>query len=263
MIKKSIPTYWLLILLLGLNFLSVNTAFGGLPNQLMVEDGRPELLFFDAKSGNPLRDATIALEGLGTFRTDSLGVITIPVLKDGVSTFHFSKDGYVSANYEIKFRKGILFFNRFSVCPLMEKGTIRIVLDWGKEPIDLDLHLVRENYYHVSYLTTRVSDGSAQLDRDDKNSFGPETITLSKIDNKAIYNCYVIDYTNQARNNSRILLNSRSVVRIYENNALSKTIPICRSVRNNKWLVFQIVNGAVTFKKCKIKSGWIEDLYFR
>jgi hypothetical protein len=219
------------------------------------------LVFFDAKTGNPVSDASITIANSVEYSSDLLGRVIFDRLPDGNHNFHFSKEGYVSADYTIEIKKGDIFFNRFSVCPLTELGTMRIVLDWDKAPADLDLHLVRENYYHVSYLITKVGDGSAQLDRDDKNSYGPETITVSKIDKKAIYTCYVIDFTNQASNSSRIFMKSKAVIRIYNNNALTHTIPICNNVKNNKWVAFQIINGELTFKKCKFKPEWMQGLY--
>ena len=226
-----------------------------------IGPGKMLLLFFDAKTGNPICDASISLGDSVEYNSDLLGRVLLDRLPDGKHSFHFSKDSYVSADYEIDIKKGNVFFNRFSVSPLTEIGTMRIVLDWDKAPADLDLHLVRENYYHVSYLITKVGDGSAQLDRDDKNGYGPETITLSKIDKKAIYTCYVIDFTNQTSNNSRIFMNSKAVIRIYSNNKLTHTIPICKNIRNNKWLAFQIINGELTFKKCKFKPEWMQGLY--
>jgi hypothetical protein len=260
---KSIYQIILLLLLFPAILLAQDTTAIATepPIPAEVGAGKLVLLFFDAKTGNPVSDASISIGNSAEFSSDLLGKVFIDKLTDGLYTFSFSKDGYVSANYEIRVKKGVIFFNRFSVCPLTENGTIRIVLDWDKAPADLDLHLVRENYYHVSYLITKVGDGSAQLDRDDKNGYGPETITISKIDKKAVYTCYVLDFTNQASSNSRAFMNSKAVIRIYSNNKLAHTIPICKRIKNNKWPAFQIINGEITFKKCKLKPEWIEDIY--
>ena len=67
---------------------------------------------------------------------------------------------------------GTIFWNRFTVSPNIEMGSIRIVLDWDKKPKDLDAHFVKEGDYHISYHNMKVSDdGSARLDRDDQNGF--------------------------------------------------------------------------------------------
>jgi hypothetical protein len=259
---KSIIQIILLILLFPAILLAQDSAAIA-PDSTLKEmgPGKLVLLFFDAKTGNPLCDGTITIGNSPAYRSDLLGRVIFDRLPDGIHTLHFYKDGYVSADYEIKIKKGVLYFNRFSVSPLTENGTIRIVLEWDKAPADLDLHFVRENYYHVSYLITKVGDGSAQLDRDDKNAYGPETVTISKIDKKAIYSCYVVDFTNQASNNSRVFMNSKAQIRIYSNNKLTHTIPICKNIKNNKWVAFQIINGEITFKKCRSKPEWLEDLY--
>jgi hypothetical protein len=259
---KSITQIILLLLLFPTILLaqdSLAIAKEAIPTEIGA--GKMLLLFFDAKTGNPVSDASITIGNSPEYSSDLLGRVIFDRLPNGNHTFKFSKDGYVSADYEINIKKGSIYFNRFSVCPISENGVTRIILDWDKAPADLDLRLVRENYYHVSYLITKVGDGSAQLDRDDKNGYGPETITLSKIDKKAIYSCYVLDFTNQASNNSRIFMNSKAQIRIYSNNKLTHTVPISKSIKNNKWLAFQIINGEITFKKCKFKPEWMEDLY--
>jgi uncharacterized protein YfaP (DUF2135 family) len=125
-------------------------------------------------------------------------------------------------------------------------GALRIVLDWDKSPADLDLHLVKSGGYHISYHNTIVaSDGSAQLDRDDQDGYGAETITINRTDNNAVYTCYVHDYSNSSKNNSRYLSRSKAVVRVYNNNELTDTFYIPRDVKGNKWTVFQIRNATV------------------
>lgn len=262
MINKSISQLILLLLFFPALLLAQDSlALVTEPTPKEIGSSKMLLVFFDAKTGNPLSEASITIANSIEYSSDLLGRVIFDRLPDGKHSFHFSKEGYVSADYEIEVKKGNIFFNRFSVSPLTEIGTIRIVLDWDKAPADLDLHLLRENYYHVSYLITKVGDGSAQLDRDDKNSYGPETITVSKIDKKAIYTCYVIDFTNQSSSSSRIFMNSKAVIRIYNNNMLTHTIPICNNVKNNKWIAFQIINGELTFKKCKFKPEWMQGLY--
>ncbi len=68
----------------------------------------------------------------------------------------------------------------------MKVGSIRIILDWDKSPNDLDAHLVKDGDYHISYRNKRVADdGAAQLDRDDMNGYGPETITINNVESNS------------------------------------------------------------------------------
>ena len=170
------------------------------------------LRFFDALTGDPVDGATIAIENVGQFTTDLAGKIQFDVVKDDVYYFNFSKEGYVKAKYKFEVVAETIFFNRYTVSPVTKLGAIRIVLDWDRRPSDLDLHVIKEGSYHISYRNTRVSaDRTAQLDRDDVDGYGPETITMNKADEAAIYTCFVQDYTNQTNPDSRAL-DRKSVV---------------------------------------------------
>lgn len=209
-------------------------------------DGKLTLRFFDANTGDPVSDAKITIEGLGNFTSDLRGKVLFDKQKDGKYVFQFHKNGYVSATYEFEVIEETLFFNRYSVCPITELGALRIVLDWDKSPADLDLHLVKTGSYHISYHNSITTvDGSAQLDRDDQDGYGPETITINKTDNNAIYTCYVCDFTHSKKNHSRSLSGSKAIVRVYNNNVLTDTFYIPRDVTGNKWSVFQIRQGMV------------------
>ncbi|MBK6681726.1 MAG: hypothetical protein IPG53_17880 [Ignavibacteriales bacterium] len=83
---------------------------------------------------------------------------------------------------------GTIIRNRYSISPKMPLGYLRVVLDWGDSPRDLDAHLVKTNGYHISYRNMMVSaDGVAKLDRDDLDGQGPETITATSIDKNGEY----------------------------------------------------------------------------
>lgn len=214
--------------------------------QTEVNDGKFTLRFFDAKTGQPVGDASVSIANVGDYSTDMVGKVTFDKLKDGKYAFRFSKQGYISAVYEFEVIAESVFYNRFSVCPRSELGALRIVLDWDKSPADLDLHLVKEGGYHISYRNrAEAVDGSARLDRDDQDGYGPETITLSRTDNNASYTCYVHDYTNQSANHINKLSRSKAVVRVYNNNELTDTFYIPKEMKGNKWTVFRIQQGEV------------------
>lgn len=64
----------------------------------------------------------------------------------------------------------------------MPGADIRVVLTWGLEPDDLDAHLSGPicgtvDRFHVSYLDKNPVP-YADLDRDDADGYGPETITI-------------------------------------------------------------------------------------
>ena len=245
---KKIIWSLLLVLLTPLCVLGQYTKMLDVLEDTQTEqtDGKFTLRFFDAKTGQVVNDASISIQGVGDFTSDLTGKVLIDKLKDAKYAFKFSKPGYVSAVYEFEVVVETIFFNRFSVCPITEMGALRVILDWDKSPNDLDLHLVKEGVYHISFHNTvATSDGNARLDRDDQDGYGAETITLNKGDNNAIYTCYVHDYSHSTANQSRGLSRSKAVVRVYRNNELTDTFYVPKDKKGNKWSVFQILKGDI------------------
>jgi uncharacterized protein YfaP (DUF2135 family) len=86
------------------------------------------------------------------------------------------------------------------VTPLGNATDMYIVLTWGANPRDLDSHLIVPGfgtdvaYYNHGSLT---SPPYAQLDIDDTNGFGPETITLTQV-LPGQYTYYVHHYSGSA-----------------------------------------------------------------
>jgi hypothetical protein len=127
---------------------------------------------------------------------------------------------------------------------------VRIVLKWGAFPRDLDAHFVKENGYHISYKKKHFNvDGSATLDHDDRDGYGPETITINNIDTNATYLFFVRDYSDRRNSNSNALARSGATVKVY---TTTTDIPIVYNVpldlNGNIWKVFKIVNGVIVNK---------------
>jgi len=215
--------------------------------QTEQNDGKFTLRFFDALTGNGVDDARIEIINQGEYTTDAAGKILFNMLPEGIYYFKFSKKGYIAAQYKFEVVANTIFFNRFTVSPRTELGAVRIVLDWDQSPADLDLHLIKAGAYHISYRNKINSgDGAAQLDRDDTDSYGPETITINRTDNEAVYFCSVVDYTNLSKSNSTALSKSKAVVRIYNNNELQDTFYVPLSKTGKNWQVFKITKGNIT-----------------
>ncbi len=83
-------------------------------------------------------------------------------------------------------------------------GNFRIVLTWGETPKDVDAHLytpsISGQAYHIFYRSACRGDRDAppyaDLDIDDRNSFGPETITIAQFA-PGTYNYIVHNYGGQ------------------------------------------------------------------
>jgi hypothetical protein len=211
-----------------------------------LESGKLVIRLINAETGGPVDSATISIEGIGKFTSDGRGRVLINPANDKTYSMSFSKKGFISATYDLEIVAGTIFNNHFSVSPLFEFGALRVVLDWGKNPADLDAHLVKEGDYHISYQNMKLSaDGSARLDRDDRQGFGPETITVKQVDNKAVYVCYIKNFTNSRSPKSKALSKSSAKVRLYRDNTLIKTYSVPTDKKGTTWRVFTIENGKI------------------
>lgn len=208
------------------------------------EEGLFSLRFSDAENDDPVKDATITINGVGTYTTDAQGLVRFPKQKDGKYNFTFKKDGYIAADFTFEIVAEMIYFNRFSVSKLMDLGQIRIVLDWSSSPKDLDIHLEKAGEYHIAYHHMRVSnDRTARLDRDDMDGQGPETITITDVDENASYNCYVHDYSNRNNTSSKKLSKSKGRISVYHNNRLEFTLDVPTEKEGTRWDTFQLNNG--------------------
>jgi hypothetical protein len=221
----------------------------GIVNRLLKlkMDGLIPMRFGNALDNSPITGARVSIEGIGDFVTNSEGIISFPERDDGFFTLVVSKAGFITTAINFEIKLNTVFNNRYSVSPSMRGEYVRIVLDWGERPADLDLHVEKQGGYHISYWSMHsAEDGTANLDRDERNSFGPETITITETDLDKVYEVYVIDYSNLERGASRELSQSGAVVRVYGRDQLLNTFTVPQNRSGNRWDVFRIVRGAVT-----------------
>lgn len=115
---------------------------------------------------------------------------------------------------------------------------LRIVLDWGSTPADLDSHLSYAGS-HVSYSTKRGP--GAILDVDDVNGFGPETITITQKQAGTKYVYAVHNFTDgDRRGTTAISQVSLAKVFVYIGSSLVRTFRPPPTKVGNTWIVFGI-----------------------
>lgn len=120
----------------------------------------------------------------------------------------------------------------------------RVVLNWGKTPLDLDLHTVYEDS-HVFFAKKNGSD--AFLDVDDTNSYGPETITINKRHNGAKYVFAIHNYSAGGRYGTDALSASQAKVFVYVGESLIKSYYVPTGKKGALWVLFALDDtGALT-----------------
>ncbi|WMY72546.1 tetratricopeptide repeat protein [Buttiauxella selenatireducens] len=135
----------------------------------------------------------------------------------------------------------------YALSPAM-KGldSMRVVLSWGRTPSDLDSHMV----YPGNHLFFSHKEGrNGNLDVDDIDSYGPETITLTKRENGQSYIYAVHDFSDREQPGTMNLSASQAKVFVYVGESLVRTYYIPTGKAGNLWTVFRVN-----------KNGDIEDI---
>lgn len=115
---------------------------------------------------------------------------------------------------------------------------MRIVLNWGNTPADLDSHLAYKNN-HV-FFSNKEGD-QASLDVDETNGYGPETITLTSKKPGVKYLYAIHNYSEGDRRGSTSLSNqSKAKVFVYIGDSLVRTFQPPKGRVGNTWIVFGI-----------------------
>jgi hypothetical protein len=212
-----------------------------------ADEGLLTLRFSDAETGDPVAKASVTINEVGDFTSDGLGLVRFPIPeKDGTYVVHVERDGYITVDFPIEIVAQTLFYNRFSLSKKMPIGQLRVVLEWDKKPADLDAHFIKESDYHISYRNmTTSADGIARLDRDDRDGYGPETITAKNIDERSTYRFYVYDYTNKDKSSADKLSLSKANIKVYGDNKLIESFQIPTDTEGIYWQVFTITDGQI------------------
>lgn len=249
--SKISPVFRLILIVMVL--LLINNAWGQKPQRSMEDEfaelgGELTLNFFNAMDSKPIVNGAVWIEKVGEFVTNEEGKARFPIpTEDGFYKVIFKKEGFIETHFKIEVTAGTMFFDRISISPALTAGAVRVVLDWSAEPRDLDAHLVKIGNYHISYHDKRVSDDkTVMLDRDDTDGYGPETITINKIDVNGQYVFFVHDYTNQNKANSTALSKSKAHVRVYYAGQLLYNWSVPLNTKGFCWEVFRIQQGNIT-----------------
>jgi uncharacterized protein YfaP (DUF2135 family) len=120
----------------------------------------------------------------------------------------------------------------------------RVVLNWGRTPLDLDLHAVYEDS-HVFFSQKQGKD--AFLDVDDTTSYGPETITVNKRHPGTKYVFAIHNYSAGGQYGTDALSTSQAKVFVYVGESLIKSYYVPTKKKGALWVLFALDDtGALT-----------------
>lgn len=126
----------------------------------------------------------------------------------------------------------------YAISPVMTSlDGMRVVLSWGKNPADLDSHLMFPGG-HIYF--DRKEGRDANLDVDDTDSFGPETVTIAKKHFGDTYTYAVQDYSNKDQPYGTALSASSAKVFVYVGSSLVRSYSVPVGKQGNIWTVFKL-----------------------
>ena len=126
----------------------------------------------------------------------------------------------------------------YALSPVMRNlDGLRVVLTWGQTPADLDSHISYPGN-HIYFASKKGTD--ANLDVDDTDSFGPETITLDRKHAGETYVYSVHNFTDLNRPETIALSTSEAKVFVYVGQSLVRTYYVPTGQVGNLWTVFRI-----------------------
>lgn len=243
---------------------SSSTTTGGVSGKITV-----------ASNGNDLAGATVYIVGLQsatTTTTQNDGTYSITSVDAGSYTLHVEKTGYVTQEVSITITAGSTTTNTnlSMLTAAYSADKYVITLTWSDSPEDLDARLylgdnaVSANVTEVYWNNTGDTDGTldsapyAGLDTDDRDGYGPETISI-KLNGGGTGPYYSLRdhrfYVNNYSGGTDKLKSSQAVVRVYKDSTLVKTYSVPTTGTGNYWHVFDLDSSGNFTDVNTIQSG--------
>lgn len=181
---------------------------------------------------------------LDVISTDADGnySVTLPV---GNYTMYAEKEGYIANSVNIVVQEEDTPGQNGTITPEISDEKIRVVLRWNIEPRDLDSHIIGTlssgSRFNVFYSHRSEYDGNTEvcnLDYDDTDSEGPETITLNPTTNQPYY-YFVHRYEGEGT-----LASSGAGVKVYQGQERIAEYYVPTNLgAGDCWNVFAFANG--------------------
>ena len=207
------------------------------------------LSFKDAVDCKPIDKLTVSL-GEQTFSSDERGFLTLPIeafeeIDDEDLFIKVTRKGYIPLKTNLRVRLGTVIDKRFLMSKDLPINNVRFVLQWGDLPQDLDLHLLAKDW-HISFRDKKNVPKKARLDKDALRGYGPETITMERIDSGAEYTLYVDNFSVGDD------INNEAIVYVYANNRLEKVVRLPDTMKRAV-KILEIKNGQISYINRPVK----------
>lgn len=158
-----------------------------------------------------------------------------------------SKSGYITLATDMLVEAGTVLNRRLVLSPVLAPGKVSFVLQWADEPEDLDLHLKGKDF-HISYRDMKSAENRARFDIDELEGYGPETITLERIDVREVYELWVYNYSNEVNNNGSELVYVSSGDRLVREMRLPKNKKLSVKVLQIKYGEYEFMSTPTDLK---------------
>jgi uncharacterized protein YfaP (DUF2135 family) len=196
----------------------------------------------DAVSGNPIAGAQVCINGTNLCATaDANGNYTIANAPAGDQTLGVTADGYIAVTDQaVTITAGETTERPVALSLELAEGELRIVLEWGADPRDLDSHLFLPDNTDIHYPNKGVTVQGVLLDLDDTDGNGPETITIME-QSDGTYTYAVYKYAGDGT-----LSTSGAVVRVYRGNQEIDSFRVPTTGEGDWWHVFNLDGNNIT-----------------
>ena len=206
---------------------------------------------------------------IASIDADYDGNVRISLLP-GIYTAEINKAGYevMYYNFIVKTSSAENTYSFFAPKTLRD-GEVKMVLTWGSTPSDLDSHLFTESYTRTSSVENEVQHVwyaeredayYSNLDVDDTDSYGPETVTIMDLNANKYFKYGVVDFTNFASDNygSYDMSYSNATVKVYSKDGLVGSFHVPEGKKGIIWEVFEIRGDKKIVPTQRYYSGYNE-----
>ena len=202
----------------------------------------------DAINCKIVKNAKVNFGGVALM-SNKKGKFSVPlgVLQEGQKIKMLVKaDKYISLIKKLEVEAGTIRGKKILLSPKLSPRSVRFVLSWTDKPQDMDIHLVNEDF-HISFRNTKSISGRAKLDRDAMRGFGPETITLQKVNQNSSYALYVDRFSSRGR------IDKSVEVQVYIDNRLDKVVKL-PATNKRSVKVMTLSHGRTNYMNTPVES---------